>query len=196
MTDMEAICEKLKKTRKQLNLTLSDVAEQTGFSVSYLSKVERNQGSLSLDVFMKLCAVFNMDVEEFFSSSTDDDVVHVRNGENKIIYQREGVLKYELITSGSKKALKGLRITLYPSKNFKVSMPHTTDELAYILEGEMTFVTIDKNEKTTQYYLKAGDSFYLYAGLKHALRCCGSKPCVSLWSYASPPCFALTDYFH
>jgi transcriptional regulator with XRE-family HTH domain len=196
MTDMETICDRIKRTRKRLNLTLSNLAEKTGFSVSYLSKVERNQGSLSLDVFLKLCAVFNMDIEEFLSLSTDEDVVHVRNGENRVIYQKEGVLKYELITSGSKKALKGLRITLYPSKKYKVSMPHTTDELAYILEGEMTFVTVDKNEKSTQYQLKTGDSFYLYAGLKHALKCSGSKPCVSLWSYASPPCFALTDYLH
>ncbi|MDR3165402.1 MAG: XRE family transcriptional regulator [Synergistaceae bacterium] len=196
MTDMEAICDRIKKTRKRLNLTLSSLAEKTGFSVSYLSKVERNQGNLSLDVFLKLCAVFDMDIEEFLSFSADEDIVHVRNGENRVIYQKEGLLKYELITSGSKKTLKGLRVTLYPGKKYKISMPHTTDELGYILEGEMTFVIIDKNEKNTQYHLKSGDSFYLYAGLKHALKCCGTKPCVSVWSYSSPPCFALTDYFH
>ena len=199
VTESELICTGIKKIRKQLNLTLSDVAERTGFSVSYLSKVERNMGNLTIDAMTKICAAFNIDLVEFLSMDFLNDVIHVRNGENKVIFNKEGLMKYELLTYGNKKNLKGLRITLYPDKGphyTKVALPHTTDELAYILEGEMVLAAVDKDEKTSKYHLKTGDSFYLYAGQKHGLKCYGNKPCVSLWSYISPPCFSMTDYLH
>jgi len=199
MTEMESVCAGIKAMRKRLNLTLSDVAEKTGFSVSYLSKIERNQGNLPLDALIKLCAVFEIDLAGFLRMDFIEDVIHIHNGENKVIFQKDGLIKYELLTHGSKKTLKGLRVTLYPSKESKfakTSMPHTTDELIYIAEGEMILSVVDKDEKTAQYHLKTGDSFYLYAGQKHALKCHGRKPCVAICGYISPPCFSMTDYFH
>lgn len=199
MTESETICAAIKKIRKQLKMTLADVAQKTGFSVSYLSKVERNIGALTIDAMGKICAAFDMELVEFLNLDFFNDVVHVRNGENKVIHHKKDVFKYELLTYGNKKHLNGLRITLYPDKNpgfNKIASPHTTDELAYILEGEMLLAVVDKNEKQAKYLLKTGDSFYLYAGQKHGLKCHGSKPCVSLWTFISPPRFSLTDYLH
>lgn len=91
------------------------------------------------------------------------------------------------------KKIRGLLITLYPSSNQsynKVAMPHTTDEFAYVLEGEMLLTVVDKDGNTQQNILKKADSFYLYAGQKHALKCLGNKECLSIWSYLSPPCFS------
>ena len=166
MPDIEMIGAGIKILRKQKNMTLADVSEATGFSISYLSKIERNQGSITIDAIMKICSVLDMDIIEFLRMDFGEDIVLVRRDKRKIIYHNEGIVKYELVTSGYMKKIKGLIVTLYPdvSQSFaKVAMPHTTDEYGFILEGEMILRIVDKNGKTTQYHLKAGDSYYIYA---------------------------------
>lgn len=198
MTETELIGTGIKMLRKQMNMTLSDVAEATGFSVSYLSKVERSQGSLTLDALSKIAAAFDMELIEFLSMNFKNDVVHIRKDERKVVYNRDSIIKYELLTSGHNKRMKGLLVTLYPndSTDFaKVTLAHTTDELAYILEGEMILAVVSKEGKSQQNLLKEGDSYYIYAGEKHALKCHGKKPCVSFWSYLSPPCFSDDNAF-
>jgi|GEM_PF-2786702 len=197
MNKVEMIGSGIKLLRKQKNMTLADVAEATGFSISYLSKIERNQGSITIDAVAKICSAFDMDIIEFLRMDFGKDKLLVRRDERKVILNKEGIIKYELVTNGHLKKLKGLIVTLWPdnnSKNFaRVAQPHTTDELAFILEGEMILVTVDKYGKTTQNLLRPGDSYYVYAGEKHALKCHGDKPCRSLWSYISPPCFSEDD---
>ena len=196
MTEAELISLGIKTLRKQKNMTLADMAEATGFSISYLSKVERNQGSITIDAVAKICSAMGMDLIEFLRMDFSKDIVVVRKEERKTIYNSEGIIKYDLVTGGHQKKLKGMVVTVYPSdsRNFaKVCMPHTTDELAFILDGEMILAIVDKDGNTTQTLLKTGDSFYVYAWQKHAFKCHGSKPCQSLWSYLSPHCFADDD---
>lgn len=192
MTETDLIGAGIKTLRKIKNMTLEDVARATGFSISYLSKVERNQGSVTLDAIAKICAAFEMDVVDFLRMDFNKDTVHIHKEDRKVIFYREGIVKYELLTHGLMKKIKGLLITLYPtnSQGFaKIAMPHTTDELAFIIEGEMILAVDDKDGNMRQNLLRTGDSYYLYSGHKHALKCYGTQKCVSLWSYLSPPCF-------
>lgn len=192
MTETEVIGTSIKILRKQLNMTLADLASATGFSISYLSKIERNQGSITLDAIAKICSAFEIDVVNFLSLDFAKDTIHIHKEDRRVILHRENSIKYELLTRGHMKKIRGLMITLYPNNNegyARIASPHTTDEFAFILEGEMILAVLDKNGITQQNILKKGDSFYLYAGHKHALKCHGGKECISLWSYLAPPCF-------
>ena len=44
----------LKKLRKERKLTLKDLAEQTGVSISFLSQVERGKSSVTLESLRKI----------------------------------------------------------------------------------------------------------------------------------------------
>ena len=192
MTEIEMIGATIKTLRKQMNMTLADIATATGFSISYLSKVERNQGNITFDAIAKICSAFDINIIDFLSMDFNKDTVHIQKKDRMVIFHRENIIKYELLTRGHTKKIKGLLVTLYPnnSENFaKIAMPHTTDELAFLIEGEMLFTVVDKNGNPQENVLKEGDSFYLYAGQKHALKCLGYKKCISIWSYLSPPCF-------
>lgn len=192
MRETEVIGTAIKTLRKQLNMTLADLASATGFSISYLSKIERNQGSITLDAIAKICSAFEIDVVNFLSLDFNKDTVHIRKEDRRVILHRESSIKYELLTRGQMKKIRGLLITLYPNNNegyARIASPHTTDEFAFILEGEMILAVVDKNGNTKENILKKGDSFYLYAGHKHALKCHGNKECISIWSYLAPPCF-------
>ncbi len=48
------IAEKIRNLRKEKNLTLKDLSEKTGLSISFLSQVENNSSSLAITSLKKL----------------------------------------------------------------------------------------------------------------------------------------------
>ena len=50
-----AISERLRFVRQEIGLTLAEVGERTGVSISNLSKIERGEVSPSFDVVIRIC---------------------------------------------------------------------------------------------------------------------------------------------
>ena len=85
MKETELIGIGIKTLRKQLNMTLADIAADTGLSISYLSKIERNQGNVTLDAISKICAAFHIDLVKFLSMDFTKDVIHIHKNERSVI---------------------------------------------------------------------------------------------------------------
>lgn len=62
---------RLKLLRKKLGVTLETLAEKTGLTKSYLSKVERGLNTPSIAAALKLAKALNVQVEELFSEESD-----------------------------------------------------------------------------------------------------------------------------
>ena len=62
----KAIGSKIKKLRSSKNLTLKDLADQTGLSVSLLSQIEHGKISPSLSTLMKLSKVLKIPLKTIF----------------------------------------------------------------------------------------------------------------------------------
>ena len=58
---------RLKLLRKKLGVTLEALAEKSGMTKSYLSKVERGLNTPSIATALKLAKALNVKVEELFS---------------------------------------------------------------------------------------------------------------------------------
>jgi len=58
---------RLKLLRKKLGITLEVLADKTGMTKSYLSKVERGLNTPSIAAALKLARALNVNVEELFA---------------------------------------------------------------------------------------------------------------------------------
>src|ERR1700756_10291 len=67
----------LRAVRKQRGLTLSSLAEQTGLTKSYLSKIERGQNTPSIAVALKVARALDVDVGRLFSDEAADEKITV-----------------------------------------------------------------------------------------------------------------------
>ncbi|WP_205193237.1 helix-turn-helix domain-containing protein, partial [Burkholderia sp. LMG 13014] len=73
---------RLKLLRKQKGWTLDVLADETGLTKSYLSKVERGLSVPSIAVALKLSKALSVDVEQLFSESHNRELITVtRAGE-------------------------------------------------------------------------------------------------------------------
>jgi XRE family transcriptional regulator of biofilm formation len=62
------------KIRERRGYTLSELAELTNISKSYLSNIERNLNkNPSLQIMLKIATVLNVDLETLLKTDTDED---------------------------------------------------------------------------------------------------------------------------
>ena len=171
---VENIGARIRRVRKSKDMTLNDLALGAGLSVSYISNLERDLCSPTLDNLNKICAVLNVSLIKLLDSADWNEGV-IRQDEREVISMQEGQIRYESIHFGPDK-FNGVVITLDPQCVCGDDWRHDYDEIGYVLEGELT-IRINENE----YVLKAGDCVYIGTRDEHNLSNHSQEKCVSFW---------------
>lgn len=174
----------LKQIRKKKNLTLKELSVKCGFSVAYLSKLERNVSSPTLETLELLCQVLDISILEFISDAFQGKL-HVKKDDREVIYNKEKKVEYELLTHGIKN-MKAICVTIEPNTDYKkMSWGHITDELGIVLAGKGEIEVFTDESLKEKYVLEEGDSFYIKANTHHIFRCIGDEKFVCYWIFNS-----------
>ncbi|MFV9511348.1 helix-turn-helix domain-containing protein [Tepidibacillus sp. LV47] len=159
---MDEIFEKIRSIRIQQNLTLKDLSEKTGLSISFLSQVERGNSSLAITSLKKIADALNTPISEFFNDTKNLNFI-VKAEEHKP-FKIEGSIA-EYIRLGGEfngRTLEPLLVKLKPGKSEPNIFSHPGEEFYYVLNGAVIF-NIDGKE----YLVKAGDSIHYPSSLPH-----------------------------
>lgn len=183
---IRAIGAVIRSIRKERGLSLRDVAQRTGFSVSFLSLVERGKSSLALTSVYKLARALGVDVATFFAAVPEPDPMpHVTRaasrGAELVIEGSDHT--YRLLSGrGAEREMEPLLVTLDPSDPVPEPVSHEGDEFVYVLSGTIRFMIGER-----EYELFAGDSVYFRASIEHSHKIDPqSGPVTALWVLSSP----------
>ncbi|MDO6966414.1 helix-turn-helix domain-containing protein [Rhizobium alvei] len=131
--------ERLRQRRKALKLTLQDVADGAGFSVGFISQIERGITVPSLTSLVAVCRVLKEDVGTFFQQPRVDDPVTRR--ETRPVYglgiPGHGVTYERLSASFPGNVLRSTLIHEPPGYRSE-PMSHEGEEIFYIVSGALT----------------------------------------------------------
>ncbi|WP_455759647.1 helix-turn-helix domain-containing protein [Cloacibacillus evryensis] len=175
---METIGSQLKTIRKKKGLTLSELAEASDVSLSFLSKIERDINTPTIAVLQKLCNALNISINDLISNVHPSPCVKKEN--RKPIYENSDSL-YEQATPPNE-FLKGDILTIFPNSEIK-TYEHVFDEVGLILEGNIN-VILDG----TEYRLSEGDTVYVRKGTNHIIKnTSNTEKCVTYWVKAILP---------
>ncbi|OLS62890.1 helix-turn-helix domain-containing protein [Pseudomonas putida] len=162
---------RLKLLRKKLGITLEVLAENSGMTKSYLSKVERGLNTPSIAAALKLARALNVNVEELFAEDAPNPTRYslVRSGERQSLAGGAG---YAVLANqiGQRSLLPFL---INPPMDFSDSTfkEHLGEEFLFVHEGQ---VEVDfMNERVI---LERGDALYFNAQTPHRLRSLGDGP--------------------
>lgn len=168
------IGEQLRLLRKQSGLTLAEVAEQTNLSIAFISNVERNLCSPTLDNLQRICSALDTSLLTLLEIQQSESKV-IRSNSRDIIFEEKNQIRYEAINFGPAK-MEGLVIIIEPQCGYDKMWPHDYDEIGLVLEGELTI-----NLNDAQFDLKKGDAFYIDAMTEHSLSNHSDSRCFSYW---------------
>lgn len=160
-----SIGEKIKRLRIQKNLTQEELGERTDLTKGYISQVERDLSSPSMETFFNILQVLGCEPKDFFD---------VENSKQQILYKKEDQTLYEetddgyklnwLVPESNEKEMESLILTLESKSKYKTFSPAESDTLCYVLKGKCQ-LTFDNND----YVAETTESFYFTATSEHTL---------------------------
>ncbi len=177
----KAIAQELLQLRRKHSLTLAEVAQKTGVSVSLLSSLERGYAKPSIATLQKLAKLYQTNVLSFFGDK-DDSRRLVRTRDRKVLVPNPGV-QMELLAFG-KKVMEPHMFRIAPGADSGGSYSHEGEEFIYVLQGKLE-MWIDEVE---HFVLETGDSLYFDSTEVHRWQNVGEKETVLLW-VNTPPTF-------
>lgn len=178
---------RLRRLRRERKWTLADVSDRTGLAISTLSKVERNQISLTYNRLAKLAEGLELDVANFFTAQTIEDRFgrrsHSARGTGQVLSTPNYAHEYLVAELLNRKMIPMFtRIKTRSIEEFGPLDRHPGEEFVYILEGVVD-IYIEPEEPLR---LRAGDCCYFDARAGHAAISVGIGDAYAL-SIISPP---------
>lgn len=162
-----SIGQEVRTFRKNLSMTVAEVAKLASLSSGMLSKIERGQTSPSLATLQNLARALNVPVTTLFRRFEEErDVSYVPEGQG-IEIERRGTRaghQYRLLghTVGGDVSVEPYMITIKKKSDVFPIFQHDGSEYLYMLDGEM-----DYRHGGKLYRMKPGDSLLFDASAAH-----------------------------
>ena len=173
----------LRALRKARGLTLTDVATEIGRSVGWLSQVERDKSSPSVDELRRLTELYHVAMSTLFGETParpGEEGKIVRAGARRFIGDRVAGLSEELISPDLTDDFEVVHSTFAAGAKLEKTITRPTQELAYVVSGELEVEIAGQC-----FTVGPGDSFRIrnepYRWANNT-----QTPCVAIWVIAPP----------
>jgi transcriptional regulator with XRE-family HTH domain len=169
------VAERIKELRTQKGLSLTEMAEKTGFSSALLSQVENYLVSPPLGMLVKLAKALNVEICDFFSCDSGEHLYQVvRANERKKVARvasKQGVkygYSYESLAMNLRsRHMEPFLVTLEPATiRDRHAYSHEGEEFLFVLEGGVEIILDNKKES-----LDPGDCIYFHSIVPHCVQC-------------------------
>jgi quercetin dioxygenase-like cupin family protein len=158
---------KIKQERLKKKMSLDRVANETGFSIDYLKKVESGKKIPPVGALLQIARALEID-SGFFLKEQESNL---RN-RIKAYTKRTENYAYTTLTPGAEnKHLKAFKVAIEPMTDHKgVGYQHDGEEFVYVLAGKIEVIVGDHVNT-----LDAGESLHFNSGIRHKLRNIGDE---------------------
>lgn len=171
---------KIKALRLASELTQSELAARSRLTKGFISQLERDQTSISLDSLIDILDALGVNISEFFGDVVTSPVVYAQK--DRVTVSEKGVSGFDILVPGSTNNLMDpIMISLNPGESMDEELPHTGEEFGYILNGTLTIRLGKKSYKAS-----SRRCFYFKADRDHQFENTGKAKVTFLW-VTSPP---------
>jgi transcriptional regulator with XRE-family HTH domain len=175
------IGKKIKQLRLKNELTLEELANRTELSKGFLSQLERDLTTTSVQTLLDILEVLGTSPVSFFNERKDEKVIF---SEDDIFVQETAEYNVSwLIPSAQKNSMEPILIEIMPGAQSEVVQPFEGEAFGYVLEGK---VILRYGENI--YHLSKNGTFYVNGDMQHYLVNDSNQKCKIIW-IATPPVF-------
>ena len=172
---------RIKTRRKELNLSLRALAEQVDLTASFLSQIERDQSSPSIESLRKISNALDVPIFYFLAEPEHKNPV-VRHDQRLRLNRSNSNLTFELLTPDLNRQMEAFLYEKKPGgENFAGPLRRYTEQFIYVLQGQLE---VELGEEC--YQLNAGDTIYFEGPLLRRLAAIGDQT-LRVISVITPP---------
>jgi transcriptional regulator with XRE-family HTH domain len=151
----------IRQHRKKQKLTLKAVSQKAGISEGFLSQVENNVNSPSVDTLIKICKALDISAGDILNQVNDHvRLVLIRKKEWKLIdVPRTGFATHRFFPPENKTAIDSALLVIEPGKSIPSRRGiKNQQEVLCVLKG-----TFEVTHSSGVYTLSEGDSLHLWS---------------------------------
>ena len=148
----------LREIRQGHRYSISDVAEQTGISSSFLSLVETGKSDISFGRLMRLTEFYRVTLGELFPAENSSEITVTRRDDSVTVPAFAEGIKMVLLATGEKSEMTTFVAGYEGGTSMSEPTLHDGEAFVYVIEGTMS---VQLETATEPVILDAGDSAYL-----------------------------------
>ena len=172
---------KIKRLRLQCGLTQEELADRCELTKGYISQLENELTSPSIQTLLDVLSALGTTAAEFFSEDEEEQVVFT--ADDFFEKDAEGHIITWLVPNSQRNEMEPVLITIRPGSASVKDMPHEGEEFGFVKKGAVV-LHLGKKE----YCAKEGDTFYYESNKVHYLENRSAEDAEVIW-VASPPTF-------
>lgn len=180
---MDKISKKIRKIRREKNMTLKELSEKTGLSVSFLSQVERGISSMTITSLKNIASALDVHMKELVDVEETSGFVHKKDNQVLIGFEKSFNKYTRLSGKFDNRQLEAVIVTMEPNFYDSEESVHEGEEFYYVLEGEGIFIV-----DGVEYKVGKGEAIHYPSSLKHKTINPNDQELVML-SIITPPIF-------
>jgi transcriptional regulator with XRE-family HTH domain len=155
---------RLRELRLQQGLTLQEVAERSGFSKAFLSRLESGGRQASISAALTLCRIFRVSLSSLFEKAVEDSPCTIIRAAEAVEKSAKG-LKYAPLSDAARMFnVQPMRVKVSPQRRGDEHYHHEGEEWIYVLRGRLTLSIAGST-----YDLEEGDAAHFESRLPHRL---------------------------
>jgi len=166
---------RLRLRRRELGLTLKEVAEGAGLSIGFISQIERGIAVPSLSSLVAVSHVLQVEVGEFLLQPAASTALS-RHNQRPTYAISENSLTYERVSSSFPGNVLRSVIIHEPPGHRGEPIAHEGEEMMFVLKGA---VTVELEGEPS--ILEENDSIHFHSSRTHATWNHTDKPAAVLW---------------
>lgn len=158
---------RIRTWRRLQKRTLKDIAQQCGFTVSLLSKIEAGKTTPPIATLSKIAVALGVSLSDLLEASKEKKQVLTTNRQLEARGMARTEKGYSFHVLAAERGEKIMQPFLFEARRGEVmsgAMSHPGEEFVYVLEGQMHYRVGDMT-----YTLGPGDSLYFDAEEDHDL---------------------------
>lgn len=175
------IGQKIKQLRIKTGLTLEELASRSELSKGFLSQLERDLTSPSIDTLGNILEALGTDFSKFFEPVKKEQVIFKKQDffeDEKDEYKISWI-----VPNAQKNEMEPIILTLYSNQKSQEISPHEGEEFGYVLKGK---VQLQLGNELLE--IKKGESFYFKGDKSHQFINATDTDAMILW-VCTPPIF-------
>ena len=172
---------KIKRLRLQCGLTQEELADRCELTKGYISQLENELTSPSIQTLLDVLSALGTTAAEFFSEDEEEQVVFT--ADDFFEKDAEGHIITWLVPNSQRNEMEPILITIRPGSAAVKDMPHAGAAWGVVKKGAVV-LHLGKKE----YCAKEGDTFYYESNKVHYLENRSAEDAEVIW-VASPPTF-------
>ena len=174
---------KIRDMRIEKGLTQEELADRSELTKGFISQIERDLTSPSVDSLLDILEALGTDPSYFFKKEENEKITFKDEDFFESENEELGYVLDWVVPNAQKNQMEPMRIKILPGGKSKEIQPYEGEEFGYVIRGNVTLIYGNK-----EYKVKKGESFYFKANSSHYLKNEGKFETEILW-ISSPPNF-------